>query len=119
RARRRPAPGLHLPTAPAVPKPARPPLRPGAQAERDRPRARQHARRRPQAAQPHPREPPGVPAAQAAGRSAVTPDDDRIQRLLHGLATEEERRELDRLLSTSPEAAEAFARASRLDQALD
>jgi ferric-dicitrate binding protein FerR (iron transport regulator) len=44
--------------------------------------------------------------------------DDLIQKQLHGLATAEEQMELDRLLAESPEAADAFARASRLDQAL-
>jgi ferric-dicitrate binding protein FerR (iron transport regulator) len=45
--------------------------------------------------------------------------DDLIQKLLHGLATAEEQKELDRLLSESPQVALAFARASRLDHALD
>ncbi|MBI3856242.1 MAG: FecR domain-containing protein, partial [Planctomycetes bacterium] len=45
--------------------------------------------------------------------------DDLIRKHLDGLATDGERKELDRLLSESPAAAEAFARASRLDHALD
>ncbi|MBV8882260.1 MAG: FecR domain-containing protein [Planctomycetaceae bacterium] len=44
--------------------------------------------------------------------------DDRIRKRLDGLATEEEQKELDALLASSPEAADAFARASRLDFAL-
>jgi ferric-dicitrate binding protein FerR (iron transport regulator) len=47
----------------------------------------------------------------------VSPDE-LIARHLDGLASEEERAELDRLLASSPEAAAAFARASRLDHAL-
>lgn len=45
--------------------------------------------------------------------------DDLIRKHLDGLATGGERTELDRLLAASPETADAFARASRLDQALD
>jgi ferric-dicitrate binding protein FerR (iron transport regulator) len=45
--------------------------------------------------------------------------DDLIRKHLDGLATGEEQKELDRLLAESPAAADAFARASRLDQALD
>jgi ferric-dicitrate binding protein FerR (iron transport regulator) len=48
----------------------------------------------------------------------MTPLDDLIQKRLHGLATAEELKELDALLSSSPEAADAFARATRLDFAL-
>ena len=48
----------------------------------------------------------------------MTPLDDLIQKHLHGLATEEERKDLDARLSASPEAADAFARAARLDHAL-
>jgi ferric-dicitrate binding protein FerR (iron transport regulator) len=44
--------------------------------------------------------------------------DDLIQKRLHGLATEEELKDLDALLASSPEAADAFARATRLDDAL-
>jgi ferric-dicitrate binding protein FerR (iron transport regulator) len=44
--------------------------------------------------------------------------DDLIQKRLHGLATAEELQELDALLASSPEAADAYARASRLDFAL-
>lgn len=49
----------------------------------------------------------------------MMPPDELIRKVLHGLATEEEHQELDRRLSDSPAVAEAFARASRLDQALD
>jgi ferric-dicitrate binding protein FerR (iron transport regulator) len=45
--------------------------------------------------------------------------DDLIRKHLDGLATAEERKELDRLLAASPDAADAFARATRLDRALD
>jgi ferric-dicitrate binding protein FerR (iron transport regulator) len=45
--------------------------------------------------------------------------DDLIRKLLDGLATDAEQKELDRLLAESPAAADAFARATRLDQALD
>ena len=45
--------------------------------------------------------------------------DDLIRKHLDGLATDDERKELDRLLAESPAAADAFARATRLDQALD
>jgi ferric-dicitrate binding protein FerR (iron transport regulator) len=41
-----------------------------------------------------------------------------IRRFLDDLATDEERAELDRALAASPEAADAFARASRREQAL-
>lgn len=44
--------------------------------------------------------------------------DDLIRKHLHGLATAEELRELDALLASSPEAADAYARASRLDLGL-
>ncbi|HZE97224.1 MAG TPA: glycoside hydrolase family 48 protein [Planctomycetota bacterium] len=44
--------------------------------------------------------------------------DDLIQKRLHGLATGEDLKELDALLASSTEAADAFARASRLDHAL-
>lgn len=44
--------------------------------------------------------------------------DDLIQKRLHGLAAPEELKELDALLASSPDAADAFARASRLDSAL-
>src|SRR5205823_1349335 len=63
--------------------------------------------------------PSGVPAAAAAVRSAMSSFDDLISKHLHGLATAEEQKDLDRLLSESPHAADAYARASRLDQALD
>jgi len=46
-------------------------------------------------------------------------DDELIARHLNGLASDEERAELDRRIAASPETADAFARASRLDQALD
>lgn len=49
----------------------------------------------------------------------MTPLDDLIQKRLHGLATAEELAELDALLSRSPEAARAFARATRLEFALE
>lgn len=49
----------------------------------------------------------------------MTPLDDLIRKHLDGLATVEEQKELDRRLAESPDAADAFARASRLDQALD
>jgi ferric-dicitrate binding protein FerR (iron transport regulator) len=49
----------------------------------------------------------------------VNAPDDLIRKQLDGIATAEEQKELDRLLTVSPEAAEAFARGSRLDQALD
>ncbi len=48
----------------------------------------------------------------------MIPDDDLIARHLHGLSSDEERAELDRRIAASPETANAFARASRLDQAL-
>jgi len=48
----------------------------------------------------------------------MNPDDELIARYLNGLASVEERAELDRRIAASPEAADAFARASRLDQAL-
>jgi hypothetical protein len=48
----------------------------------------------------------------------MTPLGDLIEKRLHGLATGEELQELDALLSSSPEAALAFARATRLDHAL-
>jgi len=44
--------------------------------------------------------------------------DDLIQKRLHGLATAEELKELDALLASSREAADAYARATRLDFAL-
>src|SRR5579863_2215631 len=48
----------------------------------------------------------------------MTPLDDLIQKRLHGLASAEELKELDALLASSPEAADLFARATRLDFAL-
>lgn len=48
----------------------------------------------------------------------MSPLDDLIQKRLHGLATAEELKELDALLASSPEAADAYARATRLDFAL-
>ena len=45
--------------------------------------------------------------------------DDLIQKRLHGLATAEELKELDALLVSSPEVAAAYARATRLDFALE
>src|SRR5258706_9210066 len=48
----------------------------------------------------------------------MTPLDDLIQKRLHGLASLEELKELDAQLASSPDAAEDFARATRLDFAL-
>jgi len=48
----------------------------------------------------------------------MSSDDDLIARHLHGLASDEERAELDRRIAASSETADAFVRASRLDQAL-
>lgn len=45
--------------------------------------------------------------------------DELVHRFLHGVATESEKEEIDRLLSSSPEAADLFVRASRLDQSLE
>src|SRR6187455_973448 len=60
-----------------------------------------------------------MPAAAPAVGAPMIPADDLIARHLNGLASEEERAELDRRIAASPETADAFARASRLDQALD
>jgi len=49
----------------------------------------------------------------------MSASDDLIRKHLDGLATDGEQEELDRLLADSPAAADAFARAARLDQALD
>src|SRR4051812_3869973 len=60
-----------------------------------------------------------MPAAAPAVGVPMTADDDLIARCLNGLASDEERAELDRRVAASPGTADAFVRASRLDRALD
>jgi ferric-dicitrate binding protein FerR (iron transport regulator) len=49
----------------------------------------------------------------------MSASDDLIRKVLDGLATDEERKDLDALLASSPGTADAFARAARLDAALE